>query len=66
MLMNVQYMRKIKNFFVDMVKRGGNSPDTAFVKLKLANRSVSFKFDIGAEVNMMPMKVFKTFQQELI
>ena len=29
-------------FFVDMVKRGENSLDTAFIKLKLANKSVSF------------------------
>ena len=50
-------------FFVDMVKRGENSPDTVFIKLKLANKSVSFKLDTGAEVNVMPMKVFKTFQQ---
>ena len=49
--------------FVDMVKRGKNSPDTAFIKLKLANKSVSFKLETGAEVNVMPMKVFKTFQQ---
>ena len=50
-------------FFVDMVKRGENSPDTAFIKVKLANKSVSFKLDTGAELNVMPMKVFKTFQQ---
>ena len=50
-------------FFVDMVKRGENSQDTAFIKLKLANKCVNFKLDTGAEVNVMPMKVFKTFQQ---
>ena len=54
---------KNTEFFVDMVKRGENSPDTAFIKLKLANKSVSFKLDTGAEVNVIPMKVFKTFQQ---
>ena len=50
-------------FFIDMVRRGENSPDTASIKLKLTNKSVSFKLDTGAEVNVMPMKVFKTFQQ---
>ena len=54
-------MKKIQNFFVDMVKRGENSPNTAFIKLKLANKSV--KLDTGAEISVMPMKVFKTFQQ---
>ena len=52
---------KNTEFFVDMVKRE-NSPDTA-LKLKLENKNVSFKLDTGAEVNVMPMKVFKTFQQ---
>ena len=50
-------------FFVDMVKRGENSQDTAFIKLKLANKSVNFKLDTVAEVNVMSMKVFKTFRQ---
>ena len=43
-------------YFVDMVKRGENSQETAFIKLKLANKCVSFKLDTGAEVNVMSMK----------
>ena len=39
-----------------------NNQDTTFIKLKLVNKSVSFKFNTGAEVNV---KVFKTIQAKL-
>ena len=46
----------------DLIKRGENSKNNAFIKLNLANKSISLRLNTGTEVNAMPKKTFQQFE----
>ena len=48
--------------FVGAIKSNGQSK-AWFVELEVKGKSVKFKFDTGAEVNVMPVNVFALFQK---